>query len=98
MSTDKGTLKKLSRAMADIEQIREAHLPEVLDIGSGGKARPVLFVLVDEPDQRQPVEKLLKKRLAGPFGGNRIEIRAISSDFPLLETIREVNCLVGWRD
>lgn len=97
--TDKKLLKKISSVLSDIEQVREAHLPEVLEIGAQATAALTLFVVIEPASDLESVTDQIKRRLAREFGRNTYpDVRAVTSTFALLKTIREANCVVGWRD
>ena len=91
--------KSLSKMLSDIEPVREAHLPQVTEIGSAKPPSLVFFVVVDPtseiPDVMATINKRLKRLLDR---GETLDVRPIAKDFDLLPTIRAANCVVGWRD
>lgn len=97
--TDKALVKKISQAMADIEDIQEAHLPAVIAIGSASTPALVLFVVVDENSDGDNLLALLKSKInGGLFRKTEIEIKIVPPNFHLLPSIRNTQCLIGWRD
>ncbi len=91
--------KLLSKMLSDIEPVREAHLPQVTEIGSTRPPSLVFFVVVEPaseiPDVMATIDKRLKRILSR---GESLDVRPIGTDFELLSTIRDVQCVVGWRD
>lgn len=97
--TDPALVKKVSQAMADIESIFEAHLPDVIEFGLTNKPVLTLFAVVaDDCDTDELKDALNTKVNGGFFKKKTIDIKVISQNFPLLQSIRDTNCLVGWRD
>ena len=97
--THKGLLKKISLAMAEIEDIREAHLPNVIEFGPNNTPELTLFAVVNGDCNRDQLKELLHSKInSGFFNKNAVAIKIIPEDFPLLESIRDTNCLIGWRD
>ena len=95
----KKLLKTLSKVLSDIEPVREAHLPLVLEIGSNLPPALVLFVVVDPPSKIPVVVDTINTRFKFPLPkGELLQIRPITKDFKLLPTIRDTKCVVGWRD
>ncbi len=97
--TDKALVKKISQTLADIESIHEAHLPHVIELGKSNEPQLTLFAIVaDDVDQSDLWNFLNAKINGGFFRKTRIDIKVIPKNFPLLQAIRDTNCLVGWRD
>lgn len=97
--TDKALVKKISQAVADIDVIREAHLPDVIEFGLSNSPVLTLFAVVSAAsDQDKLMETLNAKINAGFFNKKTIDIKIIPENFPLLQAIRDTNCLLGWRD
>ncbi len=96
---DAALLRKISALLSELEEVKEAHLPEVIEIGSSTQSRLVLFVVVDSADNFPKVEKALARQFGGRlrFGG-KLEYRIISPDFAMLQNIRDTKSIVGWRD
>jgi len=95
----KKLLKTLSKVLSDIEPVREAHLPLVLEIGSNLPPALVLFVVVDPPSEIPVVMDTINTHFKFPLPeGKLLDIRPITKDFKLLPTIRDTKCVVGWRD
>lgn len=91
--------RRISEIVRDIEEIREAHFPEVIAMGSDDDAACVLFLVFRQASKISAVMDSIGAELAnvsqdeGPF-----EVRPISQSDSLLETIRGANCVIGWRD
>ena len=91
--------RRISEIVRDIEEIREAHFPEVVVMGSYDDAACVLFLVFRQTSKISAVMDSIGAELAnvsedeGPF-----EIWPISQSDSLLETIRGANCVIGWRD
>ena len=60
---DSTLTKKISRALAELEEVREAHLPEVIEIGVSTRARLMLFVVVEPAEKIPAVNKKLGRCL-----------------------------------
>ncbi len=97
--TDKALTQKLSRCVADIEDVREAHLPAVIEFDGQSQARLTLFIVVRQHIDKEHIAALLRHNLSTRLSGNSgIDIKVIADDYPLLESIRATGCVVGWRD
>ncbi len=98
-ANDDNLVKKISNILADIEDIKEAHLPCLIEFGKSTESKQALFVLVDDHCDRQALHQLLDKKInSGFFKRNSIDIRVVLDDFPLLQSVRDAQCLIGWRD
>ncbi|MEM7256142.1 MAG: hypothetical protein AAF404_02015 [Pseudomonadota bacterium] len=96
---DEGLVKKISQILADIEDIKEAHLPCLIEFGKSTQLKPALFVVVSDPCDRAQLYAVLDKKLnRGFFNRNPIEIKVVPGDFALLQSVRDAQCLIGWRD
>jgi hypothetical protein len=96
---DKGLTKRISRAVADIESVKEAHLPTVIELGKFDAPRLTLFVVVEKATDTQKVADLLKQRLSGWFSlTSKVDLKVVDQDFPMLDSVRETGCVIGWRD
>lgn len=96
---DPALIKKISALLGDLEEVREAHLPDVIEIGMSTKSTPMLFVVVASADHTKKVERALARRFGGLFRlGSRLAYRVVQPDFPMLADIRDTQSLVGWRD
>jgi len=96
---DRSTIKKISSVLGELDSVREAHLPDVIEIGASTHARPMLFVVVEPFDKATTVSQKLKKVFGGRLRlSGRLEYRVIAGDHPLLQNIRETDSMVGWRD
>lgn len=97
--TDKGLIKRISRAVADLENVKEAHLPAIIELGKFDSPRLTLFVVVDKASDTQSVTDLLQQRLSGWFSlTSKVDLKVVDADFPMLNSIRETGCVIGWRD
>jgi hypothetical protein len=95
----KKRMKSLSKMLSDIEPVREAHLPQVSEIGSNHPPSLVFFVVVDPASEIPDVMATINARLKRILDrGETLDVRPITKDFDLLPTIRDANCIVGWRD
>lgn len=96
---DKSTTRKISKFLADIEEIKEAHLPSIIEFGENTHAKPALFLLVSEDCDRPGLQKLIDQKLNGGFFRRKsITVRVITENDLLLQSIRDAKCLIGWRD
>ncbi len=94
-----GLMKKLSKMMSDLELIKEAHLPEVVELGSDRSAELTLLVVVSSESAIIPVTGIMEVRMEHSLPRNSpITLRVVTEDFPLLAIVRSVQCVVGWRD
>lgn len=96
---DKALIKRISRSMADLEEIREAHLPAVIELGKFESQKLMLFVVVDHGTDVMAVTQLLEQRLSGWFRlTSHIDLKVVKPDFPMLDSVRDTGCVIGWRD
>jgi hypothetical protein len=95
----KRRLKQISALLGEIPEVREAHIPEIFAIGVMQAPRSVLIVVID-PDSAvgavttridDALGTILKKR-------ERLDVWPVSAEHHLIATVREAECLVGWRD
>lgn len=92
-------MKKLSKMLTDLELVKEAHLPEVVELGGDRSAELTLLVVVASDSAVIPVTGILEVRLEHGLPANQqIALRVVTEDFPLLAVTRSVQCVVGWRD
>lgn len=97
--TEQSLVKKISSAMADMEAIREAHLPDVIEFGLNNSPSLTLFAVVDTDCDFDQLKATLDGKInSGFFNKKSIDIKIIPKSFPLLQAIRDTDCLVGWRD
>jgi len=96
---DSGLIKRISRAVADLEDVKEAHLPTVIELGKFDSPQLTLFVVVEVGVNTQLVADILRQRLSGWFSlTSKVDMKVVTTEFPMLESIRETGCVVGWRD
>ena len=96
---DTALMKKLSKMLGDLELVKEAHLPEVVELGVGKSAELTLLVVVVSDSAIIPVTGILEVRIEHGFPADQqIALRVVTEDFPLLAVARSVQCVVGWRD
>ena len=96
---DKGLIKRISRAVGDLEDVKEAHLPAVIELGKFDSPHLTLFVVVEKSANTQVVQDLLKRRLSGWFSlTSKVDLKVVDTDFPMLDSVRETGCVIGWRD
>ncbi|MDH3713860.1 MAG: enhanced serine sensitivity protein SseB C-terminal domain-containing protein [Gammaproteobacteria bacterium] len=95
----KRRLKQISALLREIPEVREAHVPEIFALGIMQTPRGVLFVVI-EPDTAidavtmridDALGAILKKR-------EQLDVWPVSTEHRLIGTVRETECLVGWRD
>jgi hypothetical protein len=97
--TKKGRLKLLSKMLADLEEVREAHLPQVIELGSGKPPELVFFVVIDPQTAVPGVMEKIRARLKDVLGGGEtLDVRPLPLEHDLLPAIRNADCIVGWRD
>ena len=91
-------VKKISDLLHDIDEIREAHLPEVFAVGTMETSAPVLFIVVD-PESAIPA---VMEKLAGPLSEmlarQSLDVWPVGKAHDIVPTVRDANCLIGWRD
>lgn len=91
--------KRLSALLADLEAVREAHLPDVLELGVDSTPRAVLILVVEPPAASRDVLETVRARLPEVLGrGETLAVRSLRPDHPQLASIRETQCVIGWRD
>ena len=96
---DSGTTKRISKILSEFEEIREAHLPCIIEFGENTQAKPALFIVVTEHSNKHTLRKTIDHKLNGGFFRRKsIAIKVITEDYPLLQSIRDTKCLIGWRD
>lgn len=92
-------ISRISEIICDIDEIREAHFPAVLSMGSNDAPECVLFLVFDQESKVSTIMESIGDDLAAikrdvtPF-----EVWPICQSDSLLETIRMANCVIGWRD
>lgn len=92
-------MKKLSKMLTDLELVKEAHLPEIVELGGAGTAQLTLLVVVSSPSAVIPVTGILEVRLEHGLPAKQpVALLVVTEDFPLLAVARSVQCVVGWRD
>lgn len=97
--TDKSLMQKISGFLTDLDDVREAHLPSVIELGYGGIPQLTLFVVVTADASRETIHKTLTSRMGGRFSNTgSIALQIVTDTFPLLQAIRDTGCVVGWRD
>ena len=88
MPNDESLVKKISSLLAEIEEIKEAHLPCLIEFGKSTDSKTALFVVVEDQCDRPALSSLLDKKLnSGFFNRKSIEIKVVQSDFPLLQSV-----------
>lgn len=91
--------RRISEIICDVEEIREAHLPDVITIGSDTDASRVLFLVFDQQRNIPLIMKSIGAALADMARDEeQFEVWPIGPSSELLKTIRDSNCVVGWRD
>jgi len=74
-------MKKLSKMLADLELVKEAHLPEIVELGSGRSAELTLLVVATSPTAVIPVTGILEVRLErGLPADTHIGLRVVTED------------------
>lgn len=92
-------IKQISAILADIDEVREAHLPQVIEIGSTAPPEMTLFIVVEPASAVDAVMEKIGARLQSLLGRNEtLNVRPIGCQDELLTTIRDVDCVIGWRD
>ena len=95
----KNLRRAISEVICDIDAIVEAHLPDIITIESGADATHVLFLVFEQRRQIQITMEAIDAALANLSSNEeRFDIWPITRSHELLGTIREVNCIIGWRD
>ena len=95
----KRRLKQISALLSEIPEVREAHLPEVFAIGIMQAPRNVLFVVI-EPDTAvaeitQRIDSVLRTILKRH---EQLDVWPVPTEHRLITSVRDADCLVGWRD
>ena len=95
----KRRLKQISALLRDIPQVREAHLPEIYAIGIMEAPRDVLFLVVEPEsamtDVTQRIDDALRTILRRR---EHLDVWPVAKEHRLIPTVRDADCLVGWRD
>jgi len=92
-------MKKLSKMLSDLELVKEAHLPEIVELGTGRSSELTLLVVVVSDSAVIPVTGILEVRLEhGLPADQQIALRVVTESFALLPVARSIQCVVGWRD
>lgn len=90
--------KKFSAVLSAFEEIREAHVPEVFVVGATKAASRVLFIVVDPETAIDDVMDRLADGLRSILRNYPLEIWPVGSTHEIIPTVREADCLIGWRD
>jgi hypothetical protein len=90
--------RKLSAMLGDIEEICEVHIPQIYGIGGLDKARLVLVIVIDPESAIPGVMERLSVPLNDFLQRETLDVWPIGKSHSLIGTIREANCVVGWRD
>ncbi len=97
--TKKRRLKLLSKMLSDLEEVREAHLPQVNELGSNKPPELIFFVVIDPESAIPGVMEKIRARLKDVLRADeKLEVRPLHVDHELLSTIRNAECIVGWCD
>ena len=97
--TKKKRLKLLSKMLSDLEEVREAHLPQVNELGSNEPPELIFFVVIDPESAIPGVMEKIDARLKDVLHTDeKLEVRPLLKDHELLPAIRNAKCVVGWRD
>lgn len=92
-------ISRLSALVADIKPVREAYLPEVMELGLDMPASLSFFLVVDPPSRITQVRERIDRSIGDILPADpQIAVRVITPDYPLLQIIRDTRCVVGWRD
>lgn len=95
----KKLIRHVSGIIGDVEEIREAHLAEVITIGSEEPVVPTVFLVFSETSQISAVMDSIGAKLANVSRDDEpFEVWPISQSDSLLATIRSANSIIGWRD
>lgn len=95
----KKLIRRISGIICEIEEIREAHLPDVITIGSNESAAHVLFLVFNQTSRIPTVMDSIASELANvSLNEEPFDVWPISQSNSLLATIRSANCVIGWRD
>lgn len=95
----KRRMKQISTLLGEIPQVCEAHLPQVFAIGVMETPRNVLFVVIDPDTAVAEVSQRLDAALSALLKrGEHLDLWPVTADHSLIATVREADCLVGWRD
>jgi hypothetical protein len=97
--TTKTRLKRLSKLLSDLEEVREAHLPQVIELGSEKPPELVFYIVIDPETAIPGVMEKIRARLKDVLrAGETLDARPLPLDHELLPAIRNADCVVGWRD
>jgi hypothetical protein len=91
--------RRISEIICNIEDICEAHLPEVITIGPSSQSNRVLFLVFTRGSRIPAIMDSIGAELQ--TAGSRdeqFEVWPISRASELLDSIRKANCVIGWRD
>jgi len=91
-------LKAVSTVLAAVDEVAEAHLPQILELGAGRPASTVLFVVVEPESAIQRAVARIVDGLGEIRGLGTLGVWAVGPDSPFVETVRRAGCAVGWRD
>ena len=94
----KRQFKQISGILAAIDEIREAHLPQVYGIGELDNAKQLLFIVVDPESAIPDVMEQLRAPLERFLQQHSLDVWPVGKTHRLIGTVRDANCCVGWRD
>lgn len=91
--------RRISEIICDIEDVCEAHLPEVITVGPSGRSKRVLFLVFSHANRIPAIMNSIGSDLESAGSGDEhFEVWPISRSSDLLDSIRMANCVIGWRD
>ena len=92
-------LKQISALLGEIPEIREAHIPEVFAIGIMQAPRNVLFLVIEPDTAIDDIASRIGAALDTLLGKReRLDVWPVTAEHRLIATVREADCLVGWRE
>lgn len=91
--------RKISEIICDVEDICEAHMPNVITLGTNNHSVRVLFLVFCHENRIGSIMDSITPDLENAADSDEsFEVWPISRSSELLDSIRKANCIIGWRD
>jgi hypothetical protein len=95
----KSLRRRISEIICDVEDICEAHIPNVITLGVNSHSVRVLFLVFCHENRIASIMDSIAPDLESAADNDEsFDVWPISRSSELLDSIRKANCVIGWRD